>query len=122
MNIFISYSSKDRDKVKLLTEDIEALDYTILMDRNSPHTRTETWWNNILDDIRQCDLFIVAVTHSSLTSEFCQHQYRYAYVLHKRILSVVIQQIDTSTLPPELQDAPLIPYTQRSDEQKMALA
>src|SRR5260221_6066491 len=103
MRIFISYSSKERDLITTLAEDLASLGHDVWFDRELTRTGGQKWWETILLNIRQCDLFIFALTPRSLASEACQREYRYAYALNKRILPIMLEVVDIPTLSPELQ-------------------
>ena len=60
MQIFISYSSKNRDLVRTLAADLKALGHDVWFDVEL--TGGQLWWDNILDQIRGCDLLIAALT------------------------------------------------------------
>jgi peptide/nickel transport system substrate-binding protein len=121
MQIFISYSSKDRELVKGLADDLELLGHEVWFDSELLRTGGQKWWATILTNLRQCDLFIFALTPNSLASDACQREYRYAYALHKRILPLMLAPVDVPTLPPELQEIQFANYTTQSRQQVAAL-
>ncbi len=122
MRVFISYSSKDRELVRALSDDLEALGYTVWFDKELSRTGGQHWWSNILTNVRECDLFIFALTPNSLASAACQLEYRYADALHKRILPLVLATTDINTLPPELQEIQFVDYRDHTSRQALALA
>src|SRR5258708_5126066 len=122
MNIFISYSSNDLARVEELAKDIASLGHSVWFDPELLHTGGQKWWDKILDQIRSCDLFVFALSLNSLDSIPCQREYRYAYALQKRVLPVLLSEINVSILPFELQEIQLVAYQQRSTNQALALA
>ncbi len=54
--IFISYSSKDRAIVGKLAEDLSALGHDLWYDKELSRTGGQSWWDNILAQIRDHDL------------------------------------------------------------------
>jgi hypothetical protein len=77
MRIFISYRSTDRALVTQLVQDFEDLGYSdIWFDQEL--TGGHAWWDAILQNINQCDLFVFALTPVSLESEPCRREYQYA--------------------------------------------
>lgn len=107
--IFISYSSKSKNLVSSLAEDIETANHQIWFDHKL--TGGQSWWDQILDNIRQCDLFIFALTPDALTSYACQLEYRYAYQLKKNILPVLVADgVSANLLPPELSVIQFVDY------------
>jgi formylglycine-generating enzyme required for sulfatase activity len=122
MQIFISYSTKDRPLVADLAEDLKALDHDVWFDPELVRNGGQKWWDNILRNVRECDLFVFALTPQSLTSEACEREYGYAYSLGKNILPIMLADVDIPTLPPELQELQFVNYTERSKRQLAALA
>ena len=58
--IFISYSSKNRALVEALANDLETLGHEIWFDKEL--SGGQSWWDQILQGIRACDLFVFALT------------------------------------------------------------
>jgi WD40 repeat protein len=119
MNIFISYSSKSRAVVEALAVDLEALGYTVWFDREL--TGGLEWWEAILNRIRRCHLFLFALTPEAMASYPCQLEYDYATALHKRVLPVMLTNINISLLPSSLQKYQIVDYRQQNKQQALAL-
>lgn len=121
--IFISYSSKDRERVDALAGAIDVMfdDVAIWYDRELNRSGGHQWWSLICEEIRQCDLFIYALSTHVLASEPCKREYGYAKALSKPILPVMIDEIDIRYLPKELQATQLVNFRQRSFEQQKSL-
>ncbi|MBZ0099173.1 MAG: TIR domain-containing protein, partial [Taibaiella sp.] len=122
MRIFISYSSKDREQVALLANDLQTLGNEVWFDTELTRTGGQKWWYNILTNLRQCDLFIFALTPNSLSSDPCKREYEYAQALRRRILPVMLQSIDILILPIALQELQFVDYREHSAKQGIALA
>ncbi len=96
MKVFISYSKKNPEQVKTLQDDLQVMlksmfpkdSHEIWFDR-SLHVGHD-WWASICEEIRNCDLFIFALSTDSLQSSACQQEWGYAAELRKRILPVWI--------------------------------
>src|SRR5688572_2935636 len=108
--IFISYSSKDRNVVTNLATDLQELGHEVWFDRELSQTGGQKWWSNILSQIRNCDIFLFALTPASLGSDPCQREYRYAYALGKPLVPVMLAAVDIPSLPVELQEIQFIDY------------
>lgn len=117
MKLFVSYSSRDRDSVKNLAQDLESAVKTL------PHQSEfgvwfdqeliggHDWWNNIISAIYHCDLFIFALTPDSLESAPCKLEYTYASQLNKRILPILLSDgVNPGLLPAELQRLQFVDY------------
>lgn len=113
--LFISYSRADRqfvdDLVPLLREvygqDCLFFDEQIYGGAN--------WWALILSEIATCDLFIYLCSNDSLTSSYCQGEFREALRLQKQILPVIVRPktVYPGDIPEDL--AETLSNTQRID-------
>src|SRR5258706_544937 len=119
MKTFISYSSKSRAVVDALSLDLEALGFIVWFDRRL--TGGHDWWTEILNGIRHCDLFIFALTPESMESQPCKLEYEYALSLNKRILPIMLQDVNIRLLPSSLQKLQVIDYRQQNKQQALAL-
>lgn len=120
MNIFISYSSKNRPAVKALVADLASLGHTLWFDQEL--AGGQVWWDTILANIRACDLFIFALTGHSLKSGPCKLEYTYAYELNKPILPVLLSDdVTISLLPVILQERQFVNYINQDKAALLAL-
>jgi serine/threonine kinase PknH len=60
----------------------------------------EAWWNEILEQIRSCEVFIVALSNHSLESKPCHAEWKYAQALQRPILPVRIGPVDSMRANP----------------------
>jgi WD40 repeat protein len=121
--IFISYSSQNRNLVQTLSQDLEQLDHEIWFDKRL--VGGQSWWDQILDALEKCDLFIFAMSQQSVDSYPCRLEYQYAKALNKNILPVQVADVNFSNLPPELSGLQTVDYRDPSQKQaglKLALA
>jgi hypothetical protein len=98
VTVFVSYSSRDRDAVKSLTQDLQDADEQVWMDRRL--AGGEAWWCAILEQIRGCDVFIFALSQSSIESRPCQAELQYAQALGLPVLPVQVGAVDSMQLNP----------------------
>ncbi|MDP7357770.1 MAG: toll/interleukin-1 receptor domain-containing protein, partial [Pseudomonadales bacterium] len=79
------------------------------------------WWNEILGQIRECDLFIFILTPKSLNSQACRAECTYASRLQKRVLPVLCHEgVKVNLLPPELSTIQFVDY--RAQDKQAAFA
>ncbi len=114
LNIFISYSSKDRPNVEAFANDLKLLGCHVWFDDELKARGGSKWWPVILENIRQCDLFIFGLTPSALRSKPCSLEYQYAAALNKTILPVMLDKVELRRLPLELQAMQVVDYRQQS--------
>jgi serine/threonine protein kinase len=98
MTVFVSYSSRDRDAVKNLTQDLQDAEEQVWMDQRL--AGGDAWWRAILEQIRGCDVFIFALSQNSIQSKPCQAELHYAQALGLPILPVQVGPVDSMQLNP----------------------
>ncbi len=89
--IFVSYSRADRqflDEFVPLLQKVYGLD-AVWYDEQI-HGGAD-WWELILNQVDSCDLFVYLASNDSLSSPYCQAEFREALRLHKQILPVVVR-------------------------------
>ena len=86
VTVFLSYSRDDARQLAVLAEDIRSLGHQAWLDQEL--TGGQRWWDHILQEIRECDAFVSAVSTSSMDSRACTAEYEYALALGKPILPV----------------------------------
>jgi|GEM_PF-2959655 len=100
MKVFISYSSEDRSKIVSIANDLDYVGHTAWYDQKL--SGGEEWWEEILRQIRDCELFIFAMSDASLNSLPCGRELKYASDLKKRIIPLAVDDIDAQSLPSEI--------------------
>jgi serine/threonine kinase PknH len=108
MALFISYSSQDRATVDDLTTALRKAQQQVWFDQELGGG--DSWWNKILEEIRTCDVFIVALSNNWLLSKPSQSELRYARDLKRPILPVRIGSVDSMRVNP-LATLQIIDYT-----------
>lgn len=108
-NVFISYSAQSRDAVKALAQDIRALEHRVWYDQEL--LGGHAWWDRILTEIRNCDVFVFALSGEALDSIPCRLEYTYAFALGKPILPVIVADgVSAELLPPALSAVQHVDY------------
>ncbi|MBI1282609.1 MAG: TIR domain-containing protein [Anaerolineaceae bacterium] len=120
MLIFISYRSGDRSLVETMASDLHGLGHTVWFDQEL--TGGHAWWNSILKNVQDCDVFIFALSPQSLDSYPCQLEYNYADALGKRILPVLLKDINADLLPPALSKIQFVDYRMQDKKASIGLA
>jgi serine/threonine kinase PknH len=98
MALFISYSSQDKGGIEPLRSALHRAHHQVWMDEELGGG--EAWWRTILEQIRGCEVFIVALSNNSLASKPCQAELRYAQALQRPILPVQIGPVTNVRLNP----------------------
>lgn len=90
--LFVSYASHDRALVDPLVAFLRTVDRQVWFDRELDGG--DVWWQTILDRIRNCSVFVVALSNNSVQSKPCQIELEYAQALHRPVLPVQIGPLD----------------------------
>src|SRR5262245_40389172 len=91
MRIFISYSRVDRQLcVDLATRMRRVYGYERVWFDETLHAG-EGWWQEILDQVRRCDIFLIMMTRETFESEYCQAEYKEAKRLNKALLPLLVR-------------------------------
>jgi hypothetical protein len=98
MGLFVSYSSQDRTAIDPLTTALRRARQQVWFDDELGGG--EAWWKEILEQIRSCQVFIVALSNHLLESKPCQAELRYAQALQRPILPVRIGPVDSMRANP----------------------
>ena len=96
--LFVSYASQDRALIEHLLATLRRNRQQVWWDDELGGG--EAWWQAILEQIRRCEVFIVAVSNNSLASKPCQAELQYAESLRRPILPVQISPIDSVRVTP----------------------
>ncbi len=86
--VFVSYSRQNLDVVARLIQDLKAVGVDTWHDQAL--TGGQPWWDKILANIRECDIFIFALSTESLRSEACRSELAYVVQLGKPLLPVLV--------------------------------
>lgn len=114
MKLFISYSRAQVEEVKDISEFLGYLDYKCWFDHKLG-AGTE-WWNEILKQIRECDIFLFVLSKESNRSQACMAELTYAEGLGKYMMGLRVDDLSSSFMPPALKDNNLTSY--RPDDPK----
>ncbi|MBX3084475.1 MAG: TIR domain-containing protein [Anaerolineae bacterium] len=92
-DVFISYSRKDKDFVRQLYDEFQTVGREAWVDWESIPLSVD-WWNEICGGIEASDAFICVMTPDSLSSHVCHAEIAYAFERNKRMIPLLLTQID----------------------------
>lgn len=119
--IFVSYSRESEAAVRALAQDVEALEHTVWFDHDL--SGGKVWWEQILTEIRNCQVFMMALSPDSLRSVACSSEYNYASELGKPILPILIADgVSPNLLPPKLSQIQFVDYRKQDKTGAINLA
>jgi len=100
-SLFISYSRKDIDSARKLTEAFkdQGLDFWIDWEGIPP---TVDWWREIEKGIEEADTFLFLISPDSAKSKYCRKEIEHAVLNGKRLIPVVVRDIHAEDSPQKL--------------------
>ena len=120
LRVFISYDRGNVKSVKMLAEELEALGHQVWFDQDL--TGGHRWWDSILAQIRECGLFVFALTPESLESHACRKELDYAKRLNREILPILMsEEVSVSLLPRCLAEIQYVDYRRQDRQTAFAL-
>jgi len=101
-SLFISYSRKDIDFARKLTEAFKGqeLDFWIDWAGIPP---TVDWWQEIEKGIEEADIFVFLLSPDSAKSKVCKREIEHAIKNGKRLIPIVVRDVNAAQTPSELQ-------------------
>lgn len=100
-SIFISYSRKDTEAAQKLTEAFQRENLDFWIDWEAIPL-TVDWWKEIEKGIEEADIFIFLISPDSTKSEVCGKEIAHAFKNAKRIIPIVVRDINNEERPSEL--------------------
>jgi hypothetical protein len=120
MRVVVTYAREDIEPVRALVDDIAQFGHDVWIDELL--RGGQEWWDEVLARIRQCDLYVFAITARSLNSDPCTEELRYADSLRRPLLPVKMGTVDDDFLPPILARAQFVDYREPTRQAVVALA
>lgn len=118
--VFISYSRQNIEVVTQLIQDLQAVGVQAWHDQTL--TGGQRWWDNILSNIRECDIFLFALSPESWESEACRSELAYVLQLSRTVLPVLVADgININLLPPPINEFQVTDYRQGDKAAAFAL-
>jgi len=100
--LFISSSQSDRSLTNRLSDYLRRAYDEVWFDEN--RYGGEAWWDNVLWNIKACDIFLYLLSPASMRSPYCIAEYQEAQRLQKQIVLVAIRP----PAPTDVQGLPLV--------------
>lgn len=107
--IFISYSRSDQEPVNRMVAKLQAAGYKVWHDQKL--NGGQKWWDNILEEIRGCDVLMFVLSTASIDSEACRKELEYAVALGKTPIPVQVgDDVHLKNLPQSLSEFNAVDY------------
>jgi YVTN family beta-propeller protein len=119
--LFVSYSRANQAAVDEFVRRLSSLDYQGWVDAQL--RGGQSWWDEILDRIANCDAFVATLSRDSLNSFACQRELAWAVALGKPLLPVAMEPVKSlvQALPRELATRQIIDYSEPGQDAAFAL-
>jgi len=117
-NLFFSYSRKDRERLEQLYTALDGADELNLFRDTDDILPTEEWKPRLEALIKASDTIIFALTPHSVTSKVCRWELEYAESLNKRIIPIVVEDVDFD-VPKVVSKLNYIRLTDKEDFEKV---
>src|SRR5262245_14961352 len=119
MKVFVSYARRDREAVDVLLQDMRRARHDVWVDEEL--TGGQAWWDTILANIRQTDLFVIALSPDLLKSRACHAEYEYALGCKRTILPIMVAPVSPQMAPPAIANAQILDYVERTPNAAISL-
>lgn len=92
-DVFISYSRKDNQFVRRIHDALAKRNRDVWVDWEDIPL-TANWWNEISEGIEQADTFLFVMSPNSVASPICNFEVAHALHHNKRIVPIVLQEVN----------------------------
>lgn len=117
--LFISYSRKDTEFAKQLTESFAAQNMEAWVDWQDIPPSVD-WMKEIQMGIEQADIFLLVVSPDSIRSNVCAQEVEHAVLNGKRMIPVVARDVDSKEVPATISHLNWIFFSRPQDEYQSA--
>ena len=100
-SLFISYSRKDTEAARRLTDSFKTQEWDFWIDWEGIPP-TVDWWKEVEKGIEQAGVFLFLISPDSVRSKICKQEIDHAVRNGKRMIPLVVRDIDGEEVPKEL--------------------
>ncbi|PYS98867.1 MAG: hypothetical protein DMF65_09900, partial [Acidobacteria bacterium] len=112
-HVFLAYARADRAFAERLREAFRGAGEETLVDWDI--LPTEDFEDHVRAAIEAADTFVFVTSPASMDSTFCMQELRHATSQNKRIVSVLLRDVDEWRLPEQLKPERAVRFTERDD-------
>ncbi len=107
--MYVSHGRSDVPLVATLVEDLQSLGHDVWLDRGLPGG--DRWWDRVARNVERCDLFIVALSSTTMDSQISAAELALAGAYGKPILPVLVEDgVSDAFLPPTIAEVQRVDY------------
>ncbi len=101
--VFIAYSRTNRDLALLLKETLQDAGYDVWIDLEDLPA-SSVWRLEIKEAIEGCIAFIYLLSSESISSKYCQDEFKYARELNKKIIPILLSGMNDINIPSKISE------------------
>lgn len=113
-SLFISYSRKDIEFARKLTESLAGQDLDFWIDWEGIPPSVD-WWKEIEKGIEEADIFLFLISPDSVASKVCVQEIDHAVQNGKRLIPIIVRDIKLEDSPAELNHLNWIFFRENDD-------
>jgi CHASE2 domain-containing sensor protein len=114
--VFLSYSEKERAVMEKVAKLLMRESFTVWTNKTDIQSGTD-FVESIYRGIEEADNLVFLMSPASLQSEYCQMEVSHAFSLKKRIIPLLIEQVDIEQIPVELRTLHFIDLTEPQQQE-----
>ncbi|MEH2289124.1 TIR domain-containing protein [Nostoc sp.] len=114
--VFLSYSEKERAFMEKIAKILMRESFTVWINKTDIQSGTD-FVESIYRGIEEADNLVFLMSPASLQSEYCQMELSHAFSFKKRIIPVLIEQVDIEQIPIELRTLQFIDLTEPQQQE-----
>ncbi|HWM22626.1 MAG TPA: toll/interleukin-1 receptor domain-containing protein [Ilumatobacteraceae bacterium] len=119
LRVYVCHARADHAMVDSLKSDLEDFGMSAWVDQLL--VGGQAWWDQILERIRESDVFLFAVSPASLNSQACRLELQYAVAVRRQLLPVLVADAAIETWPRSLAEVQGVDYRDRTANAVIAL-
>jgi len=110
--VFLSYSEKERAFMEKIAKILMRESFTVWTNKTDIQSGSD-FVESIYRGIEEADNLVFLMSAASLQSEYCQMELSHAFSLKKRVIPLLIEQVDLELIPVELRTLHFIEFTEQ---------
>lgn len=119
--VFIAHAEKDEKFTEKIRKTLQRQGLTIWTYETDIKTGTQ-FLEEINKGIEQADNVIYLISAEALQSEYCQQEIKYAFALNKRIIPLLIENINIDKIQPQVRALQFIDFTQHQQPEEFSFS
>ncbi|MDJ0580823.1 TIR domain-containing protein [Crocosphaera sp.] len=116
-DVFLAYAEQDEDIKEKIRKSLMRESLTVWTNKTDIKTGI-TFQEAINQGVEEADNFVYLISPHSIESEYCQQELAHAFANNKRIIPLLIQEIELDSIPSQVRELQFIDFTAYQQEEK----